>query len=206
MTTKLILASQSPRRARLLKEAGIAFTRIPSRIKETTTFKKPELVVKELSYKKALSVALKNPGRPVLGSDTIVFCKGRILNKPKNEADAMRLLRLQNGAAVSLSLSWSLVADRDRHYMRLLGTRGSGSIQPLAVHKEIEQGLLDVTPQVPPGRENMYTASYRDELEDFVETARGHRPIELPWEQVPIMKLVALCYQSAAEGREVEIS
>ncbi|HBB68022.1 MAG: septum formation protein Maf [Elusimicrobia bacterium GWA2_56_46] len=98
MTTKLILASQSPRRARLLKEAGIAFTRIPSRIKETTTFKKPELVVKELSYKKALSVALKNPGRPVLGSDTIVFCKGRILNKPKNEADAMRLLRLQNGS------------------------------------------------------------------------------------------------------------
>ena len=120
------------------------------------------------------------------------------------EDSAAMLLRLQNGAAVSLSLSWSLVADRDRHYMRLLGTRGSGSIQPLAVHKEIEQGLLDVTPQVPPGRENMYTASYRDELEDFVETARGHRPIELPWEQVPIMKLVALCYQSAAEGREIE--
>ncbi len=121
------------------------------------------------------------------------------------EDSAAMLLRLQNGAAVSLSLSWSLVADRDRHYMRLLGTRGSGSIQPLAVHKEIEQGLLDVTPQVPPGRENMYTASYRDELEDFVETARGHRPIELPWEQVPIMKMVALCYQSALEGREIEV-
>jgi septum formation protein len=98
MTAKLILASQSPRRARLLKEAGIAFTRIPSRIKEVSTFKKPELVVKELAYKKALSVALKYPGRPVLGSDTIVFCKGQLLNKPKNAADAMRLLRLQNGS------------------------------------------------------------------------------------------------------------
>ena len=92
--TKLILASQSPRRARLLREAGISFSTIPSHIKEVTSFKKPELIVKELAYKKALSVALKHPGRPVLGSDTIVFCKGRVLNKPKHNADAMRLLRL----------------------------------------------------------------------------------------------------------------
>mgnify|MGYP000857299805 CR=1 FL=1 len=98
MPAKLILASQSPRRARLLKEAGIPCTIIPSRIKETTTFKNPALIVKELAYKKALSVALKNPGRPVLGADTIVFCKGRMLNKPRNVRDALRLLRLQNGS------------------------------------------------------------------------------------------------------------
>ena len=121
------------------------------------------------------------------------------------EDSAAIICRLQSGAAVSLSLSWGLVADRDRHYMRLLGTRGSGSIQPLQVHKEIEQGLLDVTPSVPPGRENMYTASYREELEDFVETAKGHRPLVLPREQVPLMKLVAGAYQSAAEQREIEL-
>ncbi|OGS52598.1 MAG: septum formation protein Maf [Elusimicrobia bacterium RIFOXYB2_FULL_62_6] len=98
MSGRLILASQSPRRYALLKEAGIGFTKTPSRVKETSSFKKPELIVKELAYKKALSVALKNPGRPVLGSDTIVFCKGRILNKPKDRADALRLLKLQNGS------------------------------------------------------------------------------------------------------------
>jgi septum formation protein len=98
MPAKLILASQSPRRARLLTEAGIRFTKAPSRIKEISTFKKPELIVKELAYKKALSVALKNPSRPVLGADTIVFCKKKILNKPRNKTDAMRLLRLQNGS------------------------------------------------------------------------------------------------------------
>jgi predicted dehydrogenase len=121
------------------------------------------------------------------------------------EDSAALIVRLTNGNAISLSLSWSLVADRDRHYMRVLGTRGSGSIQPLAVHKEIEQGMLDVTPQLPPGRENMYTASYRDELEDFVETARGNRPSEPPREQVPLMKLVALAYESAAQKREVQV-
>lgn len=98
MSGLLILASRSPRRARLLKEAGIRFTKLPSRVKEISSFKNPALIVKELAYKKALSVALKKPGRPVLGSDTIVFCKGRILNKPKHRSDALRLLKLQNGS------------------------------------------------------------------------------------------------------------
>lgn len=121
------------------------------------------------------------------------------------EDSAAVMVRLADDSAVSLSLSWGLVADRDRHYMRLLGSRGSGSIQPLAVHKEIEQGMLDVTPQLPPGRENMYTASYREELFDFAETSRGNRPCELPREQVDLMRLVALAYESAAEKREVEV-
>lgn len=109
MAPKLILASQSPRRARLLKEAGIAFTRLPSRIEEKTSFRKPQLVVKELAYKKALSVALRRPGSPVLGADTIVHCKGRILNKPRDRADAMRLLRLQNGSWQTVYSGVSLV-------------------------------------------------------------------------------------------------
>ena len=122
------------------------------------------------------------------------------------EDSAALLVRLEDGSAISLSLSWGLVADRDRHYMRLLGTRGSGSIQPLAVHKEIEQGMLDVTPQLPPSRENMYTASYREELSAFVETARGNLPREQPWEQVTLMKLVASAYQSAAEQTEIAVN
>lgn len=54
--------------------------------------------MRELAYKKALSVALEHPGSPVLGSNTLVYCKGRVLGKPKDRRDALRLLRLQNGA------------------------------------------------------------------------------------------------------------
>jgi hypothetical protein len=75
----------------------------------------------------------------------------------------------------------------------------------LAVFKEIEHGMLDVTPQVPPGRENMYTASYREELTDWVQTALGNRPYAPPTEQVQLMQIVAAAYQSARENREVEL-
>ncbi|HOW89010.1 MAG TPA: Maf family protein, partial [Elusimicrobiales bacterium] len=109
MHTKLILASQSPRRARLLREAGISFTRVPSRIPETSAFGEPRLLVQDLACRKALSVALRNPGRPVLGADTVVFCKGRILNKPADRSDAMKLLRLQNGSWQTVYSGVSLV-------------------------------------------------------------------------------------------------
>jgi septum formation protein len=94
----LILASQSPRRKELLAAAGIKFRAIPSNIDERSTFKRPDLIVRELACKKALSVALKHPEAPVLGSDTLVYCKGQVLGKPEHYKDALRLLNLQNAS------------------------------------------------------------------------------------------------------------
>jgi predicted dehydrogenase len=116
------------------------------------------------------------------------------------------LVRLKNGHAVSLTVSWSLVAERDRHYMRMLGTRGSGAISPLAVFKEVETGqIIDVTPNVSLGRENLYTAAYRRELSHFVNVARGLEEEPLPREQVQIMQIVEAAYRSFREQREVEV-
>jgi len=120
------------------------------------------------------------------------------------EDAAVVALRLASGTALSLAVSWSLVAERDRHYVRLLATRGSGSLGPLAVYKEVEHGVLDVTPQLPPGRENIYTASYRLELQHFADVARGAAPLELPRDQIELMRIVGLAYRSAEEGREIE--
>ncbi|HEX7091648.1 MAG TPA: Gfo/Idh/MocA family oxidoreductase [Longimicrobiales bacterium] len=120
------------------------------------------------------------------------------------EDSAVLLLQLRNGAAISVAASWSLVAERDRHYLRLLATRGSGSLAPFAVYKEVEHGLLDVTPQLVPGNENLYTASYRRLLAHFVECARGSAVTDLPRDQIELMRLVALAYRSAEEGREIE--
>lgn len=114
------------------------------------------------------------------------------------------LLRLADGGAISLTISWSLVAERDRHYMRLLGTRGSAMIQPLAVYKESDTGLLDVTPKLAPaGRENAYTASYRNQLTEFVRAVRGEIQPPPPREQGAIMRIVTAAYEAAREQREV---
>lgn len=94
---KIILASASPRRKKILKEMGIKFKIIPPKIKEETSYKKPHKIVMELSKKKALSVAKKYPSSVVIGADTIVYCRGKIIGKPKNPKEAERFLKIQSG-------------------------------------------------------------------------------------------------------------
>ncbi len=120
------------------------------------------------------------------------------------EDSAVVMLRLENGPTVAVEVTWSLLAPRDRHYLQLLGSRGAASTTPLSVYKEVEHGLLDVTPKIAAGRENAYTASYRQELAHFVAVARGEKELELPYDQVELMRLVALAYRSAEEGRELD--
>ncbi len=119
------------------------------------------------------------------------------------EDTAALLVRMADSSCISLTMSWSLVAERDRHYMRVLGTRGSAAIQPLAVFKEMETGLIDVTPTITMGRENLYTASYRQQLAHFVRAVRGEERAPAPREQVELMRLIAMAYRSADERREV---
>jgi predicted dehydrogenase len=121
------------------------------------------------------------------------------------EDAAAVLLGLEGGAVLTMEVSWSLLANRDRQYLRILGSHGSAALHPLTVFKEVEHGLLDVTPQVQPGRENLYTASYRHELTAFVAAARGESPSTLPREQVDLMRTIAHAYRSAQEGRELEL-
>jgi septum formation protein len=94
----LILASASPQRRKILKKLGIPFEIVPSRVSERSSEKDPRRLVVQLARRKALSVAKRRPGAVVLGSDTLVVCKGEILGKPKNRKDSERILRLLNGA------------------------------------------------------------------------------------------------------------
>lgn len=96
----IILASASPRRVELLKQAGFTFTVVPSNTKEESTEVSPDKIVEELALQKADEVyrRLKNEynGRDymVIGADTIVFYNGEILGKPHDEQEAFDMLKL----------------------------------------------------------------------------------------------------------------
>ncbi|MBR1622823.1 MAG: septum formation protein Maf, partial [Pseudobutyrivibrio sp.] len=93
----IILASNSPRRKELLEQAGIDFEVKAADVEEITTKTKPNEVVEELSLIKSKAIAANNPNRIVLAADTVVACDGKILGKPKDEADALRMLKALSG-------------------------------------------------------------------------------------------------------------
>lgn len=97
-TPMLVLASASPRRQELLRNAGIAFTVRPANIPEAPlSGESPRACAERLAREKARAVFLHQPGKLVLGADTIVVIEGEILGKPRDQADAARMLGLLSG-------------------------------------------------------------------------------------------------------------
>lgn len=95
---EIILASASPRRRELLRQAGISFSVMVSDAEEKTTETEPEKVVEELAFLKARAVVDSIGNRAaVIGADTIVAVNGKILGKPENQEDAARMLGLLQG-------------------------------------------------------------------------------------------------------------
>lgn len=101
---KIILASNSPRRTMLLENAGISHECVSPTADEEEIFKRlsdasPDIIVSELSRVKALSVkkALPDSDIIVIGADTVVSVDGIIFGKPKDRADAKRMIESLRG-------------------------------------------------------------------------------------------------------------
>jgi len=93
----LVLASQSPRRAEILRQAGVPFIVRTAPVDETPLAdEKPEDYVRRLAEEKAMAVAAA-PDETVLGADTIVVIGSQLLGKPADAADAHRMLEALSG-------------------------------------------------------------------------------------------------------------
>jgi len=95
---KLILASGSPRRSKLLTQIGLTFTVDTSSVEETFDQRaEPAKIVEQLSRLKVEDVAKRHPDGIIIGADTIVVLDGMILGKPVDAIDATRMLGLLSG-------------------------------------------------------------------------------------------------------------
>lgn len=92
------LASQSPRRAELLRQIGVHFTSTPAAIDETPfAAEMPEDFVRRMACSKAAVVRRQFAELPVLGADTTVVLDGQMLGKPRDREDALQMLQRLSG-------------------------------------------------------------------------------------------------------------
>lgn len=110
----MILASQSPRRIELMREAGFDTRDIPANIDETALPDEgPFDLVERLARAKAAAVAKEHAkeGEPVVAADTIVALDGELLGKPTDEADARRMLHALSGKTHQVATGVCIVLD-----------------------------------------------------------------------------------------------
>ena len=125
---KLILASASPRRAEILRGAGLTFTVLSSAVDETPFSNElPQDHVKRLAEAKAELVAARAVGPSiVIAADTVVTLEGRILGKPRSSDDARKMLEQLSGRTHSVLTGVALI--------RLPDAEGRSFVETTQVH------------------------------------------------------------------------
>lgn len=99
MSKELILASQSPRRRELLRQCGVNFTIRSADTAELEHADDPASLPRLNALIKAGAVADENPSSWVLGADTMILFENQTVGKPRNMADAARILQMFSGKA-----------------------------------------------------------------------------------------------------------
>ena len=115
----IILASGSPRRREILSELGVELKIITADVDESSEECDAQALASSLARKKALAVYQKilsegdsyTSNLPIIAADTVVFCDGEIMGKPRDRADARRMLKMLSGRAHEVSTGICVVSD-----------------------------------------------------------------------------------------------
>ncbi len=115
--SRLILASASPRRKELLQELGYPFEIMPADCEEIIDSSLPiEEAIQQIAYQKAETIWKNNSDAVVIGADTMVCYDGKMLGKPKDRADAERMLKMLSGQTHKV-ISGAAILSKDKKEM-----------------------------------------------------------------------------------------
>lgn len=145
----------------------------------------------------------------LLGDLKPVSVKAVTFNRVPNlavEDSAVCLIQYENGAALSLEVSWTILSEKDLLYVNLYGTEGTALINPLRVYKKINGDLVNITPSSDESENIRYRRSYKNELRHFVACLSQNIPMQAVAEEiVGRLKILQAIYRSAEEGKEVAL-
>lgn len=138
----IILASASPRRTELLKQAGFTFTVIPSSIEEQHTETSPDKLAEDLAFQKAedvyQSVKQDYTGKDfmVIGADTIVYYDGEVLGKPADEQEAFDMLKMLSDRTHQVYTGLAIILRKaDEKQIYLMHERTDVTFYPISDHE-----------------------------------------------------------------------
>jgi predicted dehydrogenase len=109
----------------------------------------------------------------------------------------------QSGLSIFIDVTWRHSGEGEYFGAGVRGTKGSASLNPLRVWKEMHGAVHDVSPMGSGNRENLYVTSFRAEWAHFLAAIRGEVVPAPMQEQITVLKVLDAIYRSAADGRDV---
>jgi predicted dehydrogenase len=125
-------------------------------------------------------------------------------NTVEDMANAM--IRFENGASLVVDVSFTLHAKQDEISVRLYGDKGGAELEPeISVIGEKYDTILNMTPQVD-YKSFDFLGSFTNEVNHFIDSTLERKETLSPVEDgVEVMKMLCAIYQSAREGREIQL-
>jgi len=111
----------------------------------------------------------------------------------------------EGGASVFVDVTWHHLGEGERFGIGLRGSKGTASINPLKVWKEMHGSPMDMAPTGSVSKENSFTASYRAEWAHFLAAIRGEAKAPSLDEHLTLHRVIDAVYKSADDGRDVQL-
>lgn len=111
----------------------------------------------------------------------------------------------ENGASIFVDVTWHHMGGDEVFGVELRGEKGTASINPLRVWKELHGLPADVAPTASGSRENAFTASYRAEWAHFLAAIHGEAKAPDLKEHLTLHRVLDAIYRSADDGRDIQL-
>lgn len=143
---EMILASRSPRRARILIDMGIAFRVMIPEVQELDAGLVPQQLVRENAVRKWSWCSQRAAEARIIAADTVVEIEGRILGKPRDRAEAAAMLRLQAGREQQVHTGYVMGCPAEGQEQILEGVETSAVVFRTLSQRQIDAYLDAVQP------------------------------------------------------------
>lgn len=111
----------------------------------------------------------------------------------------------EGGGSIFVDVTWHHLGEGERFGMGLRGSKGTASINPLKVWKEMHGSPVDMAPTGSVSKENSFTASYRAEWAHFLAAIRGEAKAPSLDEHLTLHRVIDAVYKSADDGRDIQL-
>jgi len=109
----------------------------------------------------------------------------------------------EGGLSIFVDVTWRHIGEGEYFGAGVRATKGTASLNPLRVWKEMHGATHDVSPTGSGNRENLFIAAFRAQWAHFLAAMSGEAPAPPLEEQVTVLKVVEAIYKSAVDGRDV---
>ncbi len=114
---------------------------------------------------------------------------------------------LEGDTTLYLNTTWAFMSDESEAYTVLSGSKGTASLNPLKITKEVQNNLVNVSPAGKTTKlADLYRKSFEYEIDHFVQSIRqGVHPNSSGAEAAELMEVIEATYRAASEGREIAV-